>query len=407
MLTPTEEKRRRRFKRVRVQLMRSEEFCEVAPVMMLGKTEIVDDVPTACTNGRDEKYGAAFVDQLADDRYLGFVIMHENFVHKMHRHLTVYRKLYDEDPILANMACDYWGNGKLVKIDPHGRLIAMPRGDDGKPIGLLDERFDNKSVLEIFRILKKEKEEGKEQPGDGGSGLDDHDWDGASEMSEKEKELLAQDIEQAIREGQMAAKKAGRGGRGDPLGLDELLRPRIDWLAQLRQFVRSTCRKREVSTFRRLNRRFLAQDMAMPSLQGKSVKKLVLAPDASGSMFYSSSGPAPWVKCMSEVEGLVRQLNVDELHVIYWDYGVTKHEVYTPATVKRWKDTTKPKGGGGTDPSCVAAYLKENRIKADAVIVLTDGDLTAWGRWTQPLLWVITDRKTTAPVGKTIHMTED
>jgi hypothetical protein len=37
--------------------------------------------------------------------------------------------------------------------------------------------------------------------------------------------------------------------------------------------------------------------------------------------------------------------------------------------------STKPKGGGGTDVRCVPQYIQDEQIKAQAVIVLTDGYL--------------------------------
>jgi len=39
-----------------------DEFVALAGVLMIGSKKVVDDVPTACTNGKDEMYGRAFVD---------------------------------------------------------------------------------------------------------------------------------------------------------------------------------------------------------------------------------------------------------------------------------------------------------------------------------------------------------
>ena len=115
----------RRFKAVKIGLMRSEQFVELSPIMMLGKTTFSEDIPTACTDGRNEIYGLAFIESL-DDKELGFLICHEN-MHKAARHLTIYNKLHAIDAQLTNIACDYWINGKLIKADPHSNLIAMPR----------------------------------------------------------------------------------------------------------------------------------------------------------------------------------------------------------------------------------------------------------------------------------------
>ena len=64
---------------------------EIAGLLMIGERSIDDTVPTACTDGRDELYGRAFVDSL-NDAELRFVIIHEVF-HKMYRHLITWAHL--------------------------------------------------------------------------------------------------------------------------------------------------------------------------------------------------------------------------------------------------------------------------------------------------------------------------
>ena len=68
--------------------------------------------------------------------------------------------------------------------------------------------------------------------------------------------------------------------------------------------------------------------------------------------------------------------------------------------------STKPKGGGGTDVRCVPDYITDKQIKAQAVIVLTDGYLFGgWGQWHHPVLWCVLDNERAVPdVGKTVHV---
>lgn len=70
------------------------------------------------------------------------------------------------------------------------------------------------------------------------------------------------------------------------LGLGELVKPQINWRQQLRMFMNSTCQRKERSTWRRPNRRYLHQDIIMPTLEGNSIREVVLARDTSGSMTY-------------------------------------------------------------------------------------------------------------------------
>ena len=137
------DKRQREFKSIKIGVMRSKPFGLLRGVMMLGETTFTDEIPTACTNGRDEKYNLDFwFDEVANTRKgLGFGQVHENF-HKVAKHMIVYQTLYKEDPALANMACDYWINGRIIKADPDGLIVEMPRDKNGKKIGLHDTKYD-------------------------------------------------------------------------------------------------------------------------------------------------------------------------------------------------------------------------------------------------------------------------
>ena len=368
--------------------------------MMLGTAKVVEGEPSACTDGRNERYGRAFIHAL-DDKELGFVIMHET-MHKMCRHITTYQALWKKNPQRTNMATDYWINQKLVDVDPNKEVIAMPMRD-GRQVGLLDPKYKGMTVKQIWDLLENEESSGGGGSDGQGGGFDTHDWEGAQGLTKEQAQQLAQDIDHAIRQGQAAAKKAGHGKSNSLLGIDELLQPKVDWREQLREFVRDTCTDKEVSTWRRPNRRFLHQGIIMPTMQGQSIKELVLAVDASGSMLGK-----PLQVVMSEMKGLAEQLSINKVHILYWDGDVEAHETYDAQSFKDWHSNTKPTGGGGTTPECIPQYLRKNTITPDAVVVLTDGMVAGWGEWSCPVLWAIYNphSRITAPVGKTIHIEE-
>jgi predicted metal-dependent peptidase len=191
------------------------------------------------------------------------------------------------------------------------------------------------------------------------------------------------------------------GGLKDALGLEELIIPKVNWRDALRMFMNSTCRKKERSTWRRPNRRFLHQDIVMPTLEGNSINEIVLARDTSGSMFCKDR----LVKVSSEMVGIVETLHIDKIHVIDWDGKAEHRGVFSSDTLKTAPVIKNVIGGGGTDPTCVSDYLIEHRIKPDCVVMLTDGEVNSWGNWTVPVLWAIADNaNATAPLGKTIHI---
>ena len=390
----------RRVQKSKVSLMRDPKFALLSGILMVGKTRVDDNVPTAKTNGRDDTFGRKFVKMLKDSE-LNFVVAHEAS-HKMFRHLTTWRKLYDEDHRLANIACDHVINIMLRDLDPTERTIAMPRYPDGpmkgELMGMYDERFRGMNAKQVFDILKEEDE------GGGGDGFDDHDWNDANDMSQEEKQQLAKEIDQAIRQGQIAHQKvAGKGAGGMDRAIQELLEPKVNWREVLREYVKTMCRAKDTSSWRRVNRRFLSMGAYMPSLIGERVGRLVIAIDTSGSI-----GDKELAEFLSEVKGIAEEVNPSAVDLIYWDSDVASHEEYDETTVSNIVSATRPKGGGGTSPSCVSEYLKEKKIEPECVILLTDGYVgDDWGtEWVAPTLWCIVNGPDgiVAPNGKTIHI---
>jgi predicted metal-dependent peptidase len=389
----------RRVKKAKITLMRKPEFALWSGIMMIGKTEVRDGFPTACTNGRDEIYGTEFVDGLTD-KELMFVVLHEN-LHKAFRHLVIWKKLHDEDARLANMACDYVINLILHYTDPNEQTIAIPR-KDGEIYGLLDTKYKGLNTKQVFDLLKKEQQEGSGSGGqgqDGDGGFDEHDWEGAQELTDAEVKELEREVDQALRQGQMTAQKlAGKGAGGMHRELGDLLEPQVDWREVLREFVNATCNAKDASSWRRVNRRYLSMDMYMPSLVGERVGHVVIGGDTSASIQEELK------IFITEMQSILDMVNPEKTDVFYWDCEIASHETYDSATLSTLAQTTQPKGGGGTDPTCVMRHLNENSIKPDCIIMFTDGCIYDWGNeWNAPILWVVVG-DATAPVGKTLNI---
>ena len=372
-----------RLSKAVVAIMGHPRYTALAGVLMIGEKTIEDDVPTACTNGRDVKYGRAFVDSLTDAELRGLVL-HEDEGHKLHRHLEIWRWMYEIDPHLANCACDYVINIKIVDDNKDDGFAQLPDG------GLVDERFRGMDSAQVFNILRKEQDEqsqdsqDNESEGDGeqseggttgsnnaavgqGTGFDEHDWEGAQSLSDEDKRELARDIDEAIRQGAMAAGKMGGTGNRD---LDELLQPQVDWREVLREFIQNTCAGNDYSTYARPNRRLMSQGIIMPSGISEQVGELVIAIDTSGSI-----GQRELTAFLSEVKGVCDTVKPDKLRLLYWGSSVVGDEAYDMHELDNLVKSTKPMGGGGTDVNCVTQYMADEGIKPQACIVLTDGYL--------------------------------
>jgi predicted metal-dependent peptidase len=408
------DKEERKLKKNKISLMRNPKFALWSGIMMVGKTTVDDDFPTACTDGRDEIYGRGLIKMLPD-KELCFVILHEN-LHKAFRHLTTWVKLWEEDKRLTNEACDYVINLMLVDMDPNEQWIAFPKKPDGTLMGLLDTRFKGMHTKQVFDILKKEKEEGgggeDGEPGGGdgdgdgdGGGFDEHDWKGAKELTAEEKKELEKEIDRGLRQGKVAADKAGNNAGNMNRELEDLLHPAVDWKEVLREFVSAMCAGKDTSSWRRVNRRFISQGIYLPSLVSERVAHIVVGADTSGSI-----QGLILTRFLTEVKSVCDIAHPEKLDLIYWDAAVAGHEVYGAdgASLDSLITSTKPVGGGGTDPRCMMRYLKAENINPDCIIMLTDGEIPDWGNdWTAPILWVVVNKRDIqSPVGKTVMLNE-
>ena len=399
----------RKLQKVKIDLLRNPKFALMSGILMVGKTSIKDDIPTAATNGRDEFYGREFVDKMST-KELGFVVMHEG-MHKMYRHLTTWSKLNDIDHNLANCACDYVINLQLRDLDTAETYIAMPRYKEGEKkgdiMGLVDEKYRGMNAKQVFDLLREEQEEsgGAGGKGEGSEGFDEHDWDGAQELSEDAKKQLERDVDQAIRQGLMAEKKVGNGAGDMSRAVGDLLAPKVDWREVLREFVKSICAGRDVSTWRKPNRRYISQGIYMPTLVSERVGHIVVGIDTSGSI-----GAAEISEFLSEVKSIAEDVKPDMVDLLYWGHVVAAHEKYEENDVPNIVSSTKPQGGGGTSPSCVTDYLAKEGITPECVIMLTDGYVgNDWGGdWPAPVLWAITGgNNANSTTGKTVHIKPD
>lgn len=407
-----------RIERSHVQLMKHPSFCLFSGLFMIGKVTVSDEPITACTNGLDVIYGREFVGRL-NDRQLAFLILHEN-MHKAYRHLVVWETLYKKDAELANLACDYVINLQIRDYDPNAEVTEFPTDENGKPMGCIDEAYRGMDSMQVFNLLEKkhgtkkdrtkyvEIGQGENRSSGGGDGegipqgFDEHNWEGAQEMSQDEKDAQGREIESALRQGSiLVGKMKGNMSRS----ISEMLVPKVDWKEALRDFVKSVTQGKDQTTWRRLHKRYIASDIIMPSTYSEKVGGITIAIDTSGSI-----GTEELNQFLSEVKSICEEVSPDQIDMLYWDTHVASRETYMSNELANLTETTKPAGGGGTEPACVPAFIKEHNIKNECLIMLTDGyigkqDVNNWDI-NVPVLWCIkgNSRFNDAPVGKVVHV---
>jgi predicted metal-dependent peptidase len=432
LILSTEQTPQQKLDKCVVTIMNEPRYVGLSGVLMIGTKKVVEGLDTACTDGRDEMYGAGFIEELSEPE-LRYIILHE-CRHKMYRHLITWKHLHEICAESANKACDYVIN---LELDDENRGKTLLVGNTREPFavmpmgkykGLVDEKFRGMNSAEVFDILYEKKkqeeedkqgggEEGEGQPGEGQpggeegqpdqpeeTGFDEHDWDGAKEMSPTEQATLEEEVERAIQQGAANAGKVK--GAGNLLAVEKLLRPKIDPRALLREFITQTCSGQDDATWRRPHRRGMAMGIMRPSGVSEKIGEIVLAIDTS----ISCMSPEELTKFLSIAKQIVDTTSPDAVRILYWGTSIAGDELYgvgglpTSEMIK----STKPRCAGGTTVSCVTEYIEENKIDPQAVVVLTDGELGgAWGTWKHPVLWLITDKRSkqnTPTVGKFAHV---
>ena len=368
------------LKKANLALMRHPETAMFSGIIMMGKSEVIDDCPTAYTDGVNKKYGRKFLSTL-DDSEIRALVLHEN-LHVALKHVGRFGKKMKENAQLMNASADYVVNDVIVSLEDK-TLCKLPQG------GLINEKYHNWSVNDVYKDLKKEQEEGGEPDTDT---LDEHGFgegEGQQLTPEQERELSTK-IDQALREGGIMASRLGN--PKTPKAITDILQPMIDWKDVLRDFVTNAVRGADEYSWRRYNKRLLANDMYLPSTVSESVGELVVAIDLSGSIG-SELG-----FFVSELKSVCEMCNPEVVKVLWWDTAVSGIQTFTDIDYAGLETMLKPTGGGGTDPSCIPEYLSDNNINAEAIVVFTDGWFST-PKWdiATPTLWVTTEREDNIP----------
>lgn len=366
-----------------IAIMRSKEFCLFSGILSIGDVNFQEDIPTAATNGRDVVYNPKFIDTL-QSKELNFIVLHEA-IHKAFQHMHLWKGLFKQNPMVANMAADYIVNQTIVNADPNSAITVMPSG------ALYDKRFEGWSTRQVFDTLIQENPDMNQE-----YQLDVHDWDGAEKLDDDEVNKVKKQIDTALRQGEILR---GKMGGNQSRAINDLLKPKVNWRHELRQFMNNICSTKDKSSWRRPHRRFVSQDIYMPSMIGESVGDLVIGIDTSGSIRQKDIQAF-----LSEVVNICEDVIPKTVHLLYWDYDVAGAEKYKQHEYGNMLKSTKPVGGGGTEVGCVNKYLDKHKIKPEAVLIFTDGYVEEdWGgTWKYPTLWVVTSKEV-SPHGKTIN----
>lgn len=348
------------------------------------------DCPTMGTDGKKFFYGTDFVEKISPDELKG-VILHEVY----HVILSHPFRRSERDPELWNIACDLAINGQIKSLG-----YKLPEGGLFPPDNLKD-----KSAEEIYKILQqqeenKDKKDGEAGDGDGDGKNKSPSWgkvfDGAASAAENKR--LEKEMQVAVVQAAQMAKKAGKIPADIARLIAEITEGKVDWKEELKNFADE--RIREESSWMRPNKRYIPHGYYLPSLGGKTLGKVAISMDTSGSV-------TP--KDLSEYGGesqAILDIYPVEMLVIYSDHKVAKVETFQKGDEVKFS----PKGGGGTSFVPTFEYLEKENINPLFLIYFTDGYCDDYPPEPSfPVFWIINSGGTKdfkPPFGKVVHIKE-
>jgi predicted metal-dependent peptidase len=226
----------------------------------------------------------------------------------------------------------------------------------------------------------------------GGGGKGDQ-WDDCEDAPGDEVEQHAAEAHAKVMVSQAAAGAEARGklSKGLRKLVDEVLAPQVPWEDELRQFCSATLKVD--TTWAKPSRRFIAQDLIMPSKTGEGMGEMVVGYDISGSILAPIEA-----RFNAEIKAMHADLRPSALHVIYFHHQVAHVRTFGP-------DDTLELGyaeRGLTNFSPIFRRIEQENWNPDCCVVLTDLCCSDFGpEPTYPVLWASTLKKT-APWGRVL-----
>jgi predicted metal-dependent peptidase len=247
----------------------------IASILLRHDIQLTDRVPTA---GIDRD-GNIFVNpQFAESlsvQQLVFLLWHEAF----HRLKMTHIRQEWRDARLWNIAEDAVINETLI-ADNIGEFI---------PSAVRYPGADTMSGEKVYEELQQQQQggsggkPGQQTPGDDeGWGIGEDVMDEGQPLTETERRIMEEEIKQEIASAAQAAKAQGKMPGGIGRLVDEILNPKISYREILERWM--TQRAKNDYSWARPNRRYVAQGIYMPSLDGIGMGEIAVIIDTSGSV---------------------------------------------------------------------------------------------------------------------------
>lgn len=328
-------------------------------------------VPTAVTDGMCVRYNPEFLGSMTPGER-NYIIMHE-MMHVLLRHPM---RGKNKRPDIWNAAADYIVNSILDwDVRPVMRKIDIPF--DRPKDGLFAEVDRMQSTESLYDCILRDNPEVSE---DGSfvsrttyrQGIDgekkviyapESDLAKPAPMSKQQETLAEEKVKALLRR---AAKK-GSGSFSIPPQLVQILdTKKPDWRVLLREFL-DTKIKDEVS-YATPERKYLHMNLILPGhpTEEEELEELWAFVDSSGSI-----GKERMDMFLTQLYRISKEFHCI-INLCFWDTKVT--DVYRRVIGEKNLLKCVPTHSGGTDVNCVYDWLRENKVRPEVMLILTDGE---------------------------------
>ena len=305
---------------------------------------VKEDIETMGTDGTTLYYKPSYVETLSVRELLG-VFIHE-VCHCAFLHVT---RRGNRIPYVWNLACDYAVNRIILEAG-----ITLPK------TALYDKKYDGWTVEQVYDDLIKNTKyidcpvSGFDIGGTGS--FDDGD------MSSSAKNELESEWKTRVIGAAEAARTRGKVPAEFKHLIEKILEPEVLWTEQLRQYAVDKIRNR--CTWMKPMKKFLASGVYLQSYRKENgIRDLVLAIDSSGSTQSFLD------KFVGEINGIVRDCDIDRVIVMHIDAAIHKVETFY---TEDFPFNINPVGGGGTAFEPAFKWVEDNAIAPSLFIYFTD-----------------------------------
>jgi predicted metal-dependent peptidase len=286
---------------------------------------------------------------------------------------------------IGNMPKSYDHNGKTIQCGAYDPAIAGPNDsiyDVYKKVYKQKKANKNKLSGQGFDVLLAPGKSMGKQPQQAANSRNGQQW--AIELS------IARDLQQRA-QGTMAGCLSRM--------FQDILEPKVPWTEHIRTLFARKIGQGNYD-WRRPDRRFLMQDIHMPSRRGASAGWLAIWGDTSGSISHSD-----FRKYFGEFMGIVEEMNPRRLTAYWCDSRIHQvDEIAEPADLETLRHKGVKDGGGGTSMMPVLDEIAKEYEQPEALICFTDGYVTFPSiAPSYPIIWaMITDL--TPPFGDVVRL---